>query len=72
MKVPTLPSCDLGERRGRGSKANGDSSDTHDLEVNLMNLTPFLVSLLQIVGTAVEGKNEVRDRLRWRELFMWR
>ena len=64
MKVPTLPSCDLGERRGRGSKANGDSSDTHDLEVNLMNSTLFLLSLLQIVGTVIEGENEVRVQLR--------
>jgi hypothetical protein len=51
MKVPTLPSYDTGERRGKGGKADGDSGDTHDLEVNLMNLTPFLMSFLQIIGT---------------------
>ena len=63
MKVPTLPSCDTGGRRGSGGRADGDNGDTHDLEVNLMNSTLFLLSLLQIVGTVIEGENEVRDGL---------
>jgi hypothetical protein len=63
MKVPTLPSYDAGERRGKGSKADSDCDDTHNLEVNLVNSTPFLLSLLQIAGMVVEGENEVRNQL---------
>jgi hypothetical protein len=47
MKVPTFPSYDTRERRGKGGKADGDSADMHNLEVNLVNLTPFLLSFLQ-------------------------
>ena len=57
MKVPTLASYDIGERRDKGGKADGDNSDTCDLEVNLANSTPLLLSLLQIIGTVVEGEN---------------
>ena len=71
MKVHTLPSCDTGERRGSSGSADGDNGDTRNLEVNHMNSTLFLLSLLQIAGTMVEGKNEVRDWLEWRELLTW-
>jgi hypothetical protein len=60
MKVPTLLSFNIGKRSSRGGGVDGDSGDAHDLEVNLTNSTPFLLSFLQIIGTVARGENKVR------------
>ena len=48
---------------GEINKADNSGNDTHDPEVTLMNSTPFLMFLLQIAGTVIEGENEIRDGL---------
>jgi hypothetical protein len=45
---PARPSYDIGKERDSGGRVDGSSDDTHDLEVTLINSTPFLLFLIQL------------------------